>query len=103
MKLLNFNVKRYKGYIRETCFELAPLTILVGENGSGKSSLARAIHLFASSILCSDDHNTEPLTLSSDGITHGRRFNDLVSGHSTHGQLFLSAEFKHLEKKPLYP
>jgi len=100
MELKKFNVRRYKGYRKETSFELAPLTILIGENNSGKSSLSRAIHLFSKSLACPEDHSNEPLILSADGITHGRNFDDLVSGYSGHGELSLLSEFEH-EKKNL--
>ena len=47
MKLLRLCVEHYKGYAQRAELELAPLTILVGPNNSGKTALAQAIQLLA--------------------------------------------------------
>ena len=41
VKLLKFSIERYKGYAELAEVELAPLTILVGSNNSGKTALAQ--------------------------------------------------------------
>ena len=63
MKLKSLRVKRYKCYAEEAAVEIAPLTIFVGANNSGKSALAQAIHLLASSIAISKDNTREPLVM----------------------------------------
>lgn len=92
MKLLRFSVERYKGYAELAKVELAPLTILVGSNNSGKTALAQAIQLLAGGLAPSDKDNPEPLPLESGGIHHGHTFEDLLTGRSAHGWLNLSAD-----------
>ena len=70
--------------------ELAPLTILVGPNNSGKTALAQAIQLLAGGLAPSDREAREPLPLESGGIRHGETFEDLVTGRAVHGRLHSS-------------
>ncbi len=93
MELRKFSLERYKGYAELTQIELAPLTILVGANNSGKTALAQAIGLLAGGLAPSDQDMSEPLPLEASGIRHGLTFRDLVTGRSVHGQLRLSATF----------
>ena len=93
MELRKFGFERYKGYVEPTQIELAPLTILVGANNSGKTALAQAIRLLAGGLASSDHDMSEPLPLESGGIRHGLAFRDLVSGRAVHGWLRLSAIF----------
>ena len=44
MELITFRVKMYKGIIDSDCVELDPLTVFVGKNESGKTSLLKALH-----------------------------------------------------------
>ena len=90
MELRHFSLERYKGYARRTEVELAPLTILVGPNNSGKTALAQAVPLLAGGLAPSDGDAGEPLPLESYGIPHGRTFQDLVTGRAVHGRLRLS-------------
>ena len=91
MELRRLGFERYKSFDRETAVKIAPLTILVGANNSGKTALAQAIHLLSSNLSLPDGDSNEPLILDSGGICHGRTFEDLVTGRSTHGRLSLSA------------
>jgi len=45
--LTGFGVENFRVFRDETWFDFAPLTILVGPNNSGKSSLAKALMLFS--------------------------------------------------------
>ncbi len=92
MKLQKLNLKRYKCFREDINFGIAPLTILAGANNSGKTALARAIHLLVSSLVLSGNDSHEPLLIHADEIRHGRTFVDLVNGHAIHGKLSLSAE-----------
>ena len=90
MELRKIALERYKGYSRRVELELAPLTILVGPNNSGKTALAQAIQLLAGGIVPSDREAREPLPLESGGIRHGEDFADLVTGRAVHGRLSFS-------------
>ncbi|MCE2485966.1 MAG: DUF3696 domain-containing protein [Desulfurellaceae bacterium] len=91
MKLRKLSLERYKGYAELTELELAPLTILVGANNAGKTALAKAIQLFAGGVAPSENDTLEPFPLKSGGIQHGETFEDLVTGRTVHGRLYLSA------------
>ena len=93
MELRKLSLERYKGYAEPTEVELAPLTILVGANNSGKTALAQAIRLLAGGLAPADQDVSEPLPLASGGIRHGLAFRDLVTGRAVHGRLHLSATF----------
>ena len=99
MELREFGLERYKGYAEPTQLRLAPLTILVGANNSGKTALARAIRLLAGGLAPSDQDTSEPLPLESGGIHHGLAFRDLVSGRAVHGWLRLSAIFTNSDRE----
>ena len=91
MELRKISIERYKGYAKPAEVELAPLTILVGPNNSGKTALAQAIQLLAGGLAPSGKDTSEPLPLESGGIHHGETFEDLVTGRTVHGWLTLSA------------
>ena len=90
MELRHFSLERYKGYAERADVELAPLTILVGPNNSGKTALAQAVPLLAGGLAGSDGDAREPLPLESCGIRHGETFEDLVTGRVAHRRLGLS-------------
>ena len=94
VELRKFSLERYKGYAQRVDVDLAPLTILVGPNNAGKTALAQAIQLLAGGLAASDRDAREPLPLESGGIRHGETFEDLVTGHSAHGKLQLSATLR---------
>ena len=91
MELRKFSLERYKGYAELAEVELAPLTILVGANNSGKTALAQAVQLLAGGLASSEKDTSEPLPLESGEIHHGDVFEDLVTGRTVHGWLRLSA------------
>ena len=90
MELRGIGVERYKGYAARAEIELAPLTILVGTNNSGKTALAQAVALLAGGLASPDSDPREPLPLESFDIRHGEAFEDLVTGRVVHGRLWLS-------------
>ena len=90
VELRRFGLERYKGYAQRAEVELAPLTILVGPNNSGKTALAQAIQLLAGGLAPPDGVAREPLPLKSGGLRHGKTFEDLVTGRPVHGRLQLS-------------
>lgn len=91
MKLLHISLDNYKCFERNTTLKIAPMTVIVGCNNSGKSALLKSIHLLSSSILQSDEIAHLPLNLSSNGILHGKTFRDLISGRSSNGVIKLTA------------
>ena len=91
MELRCLGIERYKGYAQPAELELAPFTILVGPNNSGKTALAQAIQMLAGGLAPEGRDTSEPLPLESGGIRHGETFADLVTGRSVHGRLHLSA------------
>ena len=46
MKIKWVKLKNYRSYVEEDCLEVSPLTVLVGPNGIGKSSILEALDLF---------------------------------------------------------
>ena len=94
MQLVKLAFSKYKGYAGLTEFSLAPLTILVGPNNSGKTALAKSVQLLAGGLAPVEAKIIEPLPLESGGILHGNSFEDLVTGRSAHGHLELSATFR---------
>jgi len=50
MEMKNLSLEHYKSYGGRVTLDIAPLTILIGTNSSGKSALTRAIHLMASNV-----------------------------------------------------
>jgi predicted ATP-dependent endonuclease of OLD family len=46
MKLVDFRVQMYKCFVDSGWVEVSPLTVLVGKNESGKTSLLKALHKF---------------------------------------------------------
>jgi hypothetical protein len=55
--------------------DLAPLTVVIGKNGGGKSVLTRLCLLLASGL---DSEADAPLDLGAGGINHAARFEDLI-------------------------
>ena len=90
MQFRELELKKYKAFRNQTRLEIAPLTILVGANNSGKTALAQAIHFLSSNLSIPDGDNRESLRLNSGGIRYGNTFEDLISGRSIHGELSLS-------------
>lgn len=90
MELQRLGLKRYKSFDHETTVEIAPLTILLGANNSGKTALARAIYLLSNNLSLPDGDNGTKLILNSGGVRHGRTFEDLVTRRAAHGELSLS-------------
>lgn len=80
MLVRSFDVQNYKGFRERQTVELAPLTLLYGENSTGKSALLRLLPWMSESM---SDHRPGPVL---DGAV-GREalWNDLVHiGSSTH-------------------
>ena len=75
---------RYRAFKHEVRIPLAPLTLILGKNGSGKSVLTRFPVLLASGL---DVSATSPLNLVAGGVSHASRYEDLV--HQRSAQPFM--------------
>ena len=65
MKLIDFRVSMYKGIIDSDWVKVEPLTVLVGKNESGKTSLLKALHKL-------NPYNQEPYEMANEW-PRGRR------------------------------
>lgn len=63
LELRRLGIEHYKGYAQRAELELAPFTILVGPNNSGKTALAQAIQLLAGGLAPDEINTSEPLPL----------------------------------------
>ena len=70
---------RYRAFLGHTRFEVAPLTVVIGKNGAGKSVLTRLPLLLASGL---SSQAEGPLDLEAGEVTHGARFEDLINQRS---------------------
>lgn len=81
--------KNYKRFNEEQVLELRPVTVLVGRNSSGKSSVAKLLPLLANAT--KNNLNT-PILFNNDGITVGSSFADVGTNGDMLG-LKLGMEF----------
>ena len=70
---------RYRAFKEEVRVPIAPLTLILGRNGSGKSVITRLPLMLAGGI---DESATSPLNLVAGGISHASRYEDLVHQRS---------------------
>jgi predicted ATPase len=70
---------RYRSFKERQRVELAPVTLIIGRNGSGKSVISRLPVLLASGV---DADATDPLDLSAGGVVHAATYQDLVHSRS---------------------
>ncbi|RKQ64143.1 AAA family ATPase [Oceanibaculum indicum] len=75
---------RYRAFKEEVRLPIAPLTLILGKNGSGKSVLTRLPVLIAGGI---DTAAISPLSLIAGGVSHASRYEDLV--HQRSAQPFM--------------
>jgi predicted ATPase len=66
---------RYRAFREFTRVDLAPLTIIIGKNGSGKSVLTRLPLLLGGGLASQAE---APVDLTAGGISHAIRFEDLI-------------------------
>lgn len=96
MRLSALICSRYRNIKDRQRIQLAPITLIIGKNGSGKSVISRLPLLLSSAI---SDATEGPLDLYACGIEHANSFKDLV--HARGAMPFsLGAEFS--DKKNTY-
>lgn len=86
MTLKSLHVESYRSFNEPSSLELRPLTLVIGKNNAGKSSILRALSLLESGIRPT---TTLPLEPSLNNRDLAVPFTDLLPGHSPHGSLKL--------------
>ena len=75
MKLKSIGFENYKAFQKEQTLTIKPITILIGKNSSGKSSIAKLFTLLDNSL---SGKIEEPLLLNNHNVSIGGEFRDLV-------------------------
>lgn len=81
----------YKIFNSEQSIELAPMTILIGKNSSGKSALAKLPTLISGSLSGTID---EPFSWENEGVLLGNSYLDLNHEKDTNGDFEFKLELK---------
>jgi predicted ATPase len=84
MKLKSISFENYKAFYEKQTIQLKPITILIGKNSSGKSSIAKLFTLLENSLSGEID---EPLMLSNNEVELGADFENLFFGNTLSGEL----------------
>ena len=90
MKLCSISFENYKAFYEQQTIQLKPITILIGKNSSGKSSIAKLFTLLENSLSGEID---EPLLLSNNGVELGADFENLFFGNKLAGRLNFNLQF----------
>lgn len=88
MRLRSIRFQNYRGFAGREEVALAPLTILIGRNNSGKSTIARLPLLLSRAFAAKA---TAPLDLAGDAPSLGGSFLDLIHNRFPHGSIRLGA------------
>lgn len=90
MKLKSISFEKYKTFYEKQTIQLKPITILIGKNSSGKSSIAKLFTLLENSLSGEID---EPLLLSNNEVELGADFENLFFGNKLAGRLTFNLVF----------
>ncbi|MFK0730271.1 MAG: DUF3696 domain-containing protein [Gloeotrichia echinulata GP01] len=82
MKVKSISFENYKAFYKKQTMQLKPITILIGKNSSGKSSIAKLFTLLENSLNGDID---EPLLLNNNGVELGAEFDNLFPGNNPAG------------------
>jgi predicted ATPase len=80
MKIKALTWSRYRAFKDRHRVEVAPITIIIGKNGSGKSIVSRLPVLLAGAI---EEAAGGPLNLTAGRLDHGASFQELVNARSS--------------------
>jgi len=80
MKIKSISFENYKAFAEKQTIQLKPVTILIGKNSSGKSSIAKLFTLLENSL---SGEIEEPLLVKNNGVELGAEFRDLVFGKTS--------------------
>jgi hypothetical protein len=84
MPLRKFAVRNYRCFPNPQELEIAPVTVVLGKNNSGKSALVRTPLVLATGF---GVDTTAPLDLERLEVNPVDAFTDLIFGHSEHGSI----------------
>lgn len=87
--LRQIRLKNYKPFKTEQTMDIRPVTVIIGKNSSGKSSILKLLPLFQAA---TSGNMTAPLMLLNDGVSLGTRYEDLFHNNIT-SDLMLGASF----------
>jgi predicted ATPase len=90
MKLKNISFRNYKVFANQESIELKPLTVLIGKNSSGKSSIAKLLTLIEGSL---SQSFSVPLLLTQDGVDLGNQFRNLIHNQDPSTPLDIKLKF----------
>ena len=79
MKIRALSWSRYRAFKEKQRVEVAPVTLIIGKNGSGKSVISRLPVLIATAI---QRGAGGPLNLTAGSLDHGSSYEDLVNARS---------------------
>lgn len=87
--LQKISFRNYKIFKEKQELELKPMTILIGKNSSGKSSITKLMTLIEGSL---NNNDGIPLVLENDGVVLGAEFRDLIYAREPLGALEIGLE-----------
>ncbi len=76
-----FFFKNYKAF-REGEIEIRPITLIIGKNSSGKSSICKLLPLLSKALT---NKISAPFLLDNDGVCVGAKYNDVFRNHTNSG------------------
>lgn len=82
MKVKSISFENYKAFSEKQTMQLRPITILIGKNSSGKSSIAKLFTLLENSLSGEID---EPLLLKNNGVELAEDFDNLFFDNNPGG------------------
>ncbi len=91
MKIKSISFENYKAFAEKQTLELKPITVLIGKNSSGKSSIAKLFTLLENSL---SGKIQEPLLLKNNDVELGGEFADLFFGKNPRNPVSFSVEFE---------
>lgn len=90
MPLLRLSFENYKAFQKRQTIEIKPITLLIGKNSSGKSSIAKLLTLLENSL---SGNITEPLLLENNNVSLGGEFRDLAFNRQPSTPIVFTLEF----------
>lgn len=83
--------ENYKGFRQGNLIKIRPITLLIGKNSSGKSSIAKLFPLLENSL---SQKIEEPLLLSNNNVSLGGEFRDLVYNRLPNSPIIFQISYK---------